>query len=96
MSKPKPLRVGPKKVITRKQAIEQYVILRLRAEEIERLHSAVSDFKQLMETLISEELAAIPELPNVLLEMHVNYHPAFTRRAKQGAIAASKATCALL
>jgi hypothetical protein len=37
MSKPKPLRIGPKRAITRKQAIEQYVILRIRAEEIERL-----------------------------------------------------------
>ena len=202
MSKPKPLRVGPKKVITRKQAIEQYVILRLRAEEIERLdyllkalhdgritppndspfsskdltdtvrtcffgwlasltdgndkalypfdclfelfpqtrpeiirtqasldacsdelqqfrsnvafhanakiaahfqartklrgpdvqldvQSAVSDFKRLMKTLIAEELEDIPELPNVLLEMRVNHHPAFTRRARQSAIAAS-------
>ena len=37
MPKLKPLRIGPKRILVRKQAVEQYVILRIRTEEIERL-----------------------------------------------------------
>ena len=44
------------------------------------LLNAINDFKRLMDALISEELEAIPELPRILEEMHLNHMPAFTRR----------------
>lgn len=42
------------------------------------LVSAIHDFQNLMRTLRAEELAAIPELPRVLEQLHVNLHPAFS------------------
>ena len=44
------------------------------------LANAINDFKRLMDTLISEELEAIPELPRLIEEMRLSHMPAFTRR----------------
>jgi hypothetical protein len=41
------------------------------------LESARKDFQRLMTDLVSEELSAIPELPEVLTELGVSHHPAF-------------------
>jgi hypothetical protein len=46
------------------------------------LVSAIHDFQNLMNTLRPEELTAMPELSHVLEQLHVNLHPAFTRRSK--------------
>jgi hypothetical protein len=45
------------------------------------LELARKDFFRLMNELISEELAAIPELPKVLADLHVCHHPAFANVA---------------
>ena len=42
-----------------------------------KLESARTDFQCLMAKLISEELSAIPELPEVLTKLGVSHHPAF-------------------
>jgi hypothetical protein len=42
------------------------------------LESARIDFQRLMADLISEELAALPELPKILTELGLARHPAFT------------------
>lgn len=41
------------------------------------LISAIHDFQHLMKCLRAEELSAMPELPKVLKQLHVNLHPAF-------------------
>lgn len=46
------------------------------------LVSAIHDFQHLMNALKAEELTAIPELPQMLEQLHVNRHPAFAPRAK--------------
>ncbi len=46
------------------------------------IQNAIRDFKRLMETLIGEELTAIPELPKALEKMRVNHMPAFSRQRK--------------
>jgi hypothetical protein len=45
------------------------------------LGNTINDFKRLMDTLISEELKTIPELPRIIEEMHLSHMPAFTRRS---------------
>ncbi len=42
------------------------------------LVSAIHDFQDLMKTLRAEELTAIPELPRVLEQLHIDRHPAFS------------------
>jgi hypothetical protein len=44
------------------------------------LVSAIHDFQNLMKLLRSEELMAIPELPQMLERLRVNLHPAFASR----------------
>ena len=46
------------------------------------LVSAIHDFQNLMKTLRAEELTAIPELPKMLEQLHVNLHPAFAPPSK--------------
>ncbi len=46
------------------------------------LVSAIHDFQNLMNTLRADELTAIPELPKMLEQLHVNLHPAFAPRPK--------------
>jgi hypothetical protein len=46
------------------------------------LVSAIHDFQNLMRILIAEEPAAIPELPQVLVQLRVNLHPAFAAPPK--------------
>jgi hypothetical protein len=41
------------------------------------LESARQDFLHLMAELISGELTAIPELPNIIARLGISYHPAF-------------------
>ena len=45
------------------------------------LISAIHDFQNLMRMLRAEELNAIPELPQLLEQLHVNHHPAFAQTA---------------
>jgi hypothetical protein len=46
------------------------------------LVSAIHDFQNLMKTLRADELTAVPELPKMLEQLHVNLHPAFAPRRK--------------
>ena len=46
------------------------------------LVSAIHDFQNLMRTLRAEELTAIPELPQALVQLRVNLHPAFVPPSK--------------
>jgi hypothetical protein len=41
---PKPLRIGVRNVLSRTEAIEEYVVLRLRTEDIKRLDYLVNAF----------------------------------------------------
>ena len=63
-----------------RSAIEAHIQARMRLRDGDvylDLISAISDFLHLMERLTGEELEAIPELPGVLEQMHVNHLPAF-------------------
>lgn len=60
--------------------IEAHIKARMKLREDDvflDLQSAISDFRRLMESLIAEELQAIPELPGELQKMRVAHHPAF-------------------
>lgn len=46
------------------------------------LVSAIHDFQNLMKTLRTDELSAIPELPRAVEQLRVNLHPAFAPPSK--------------
>ncbi|HEV2194011.1 MAG TPA: hypothetical protein VGR55_00375 [Candidatus Acidoferrum sp.] len=50
------------------------------------LQSAISDFHRLMQTIIAEEMTAIPELPDELQKMGVAHHPAFSNVQRKKAV----------